>query len=283
MVISIDLELAWGNWDILTPEDLEMAAKWERPICGRLLKLFDRYETPVTWAIVAALLDEDSATSRPGGLSCWYAPDIIDSIVRAKAGHEVASHGGRHVYFSDVDPLHAAHDLSFARDVHHAHSLPFDSFVFPRNLVGQLDTVGNAGLKVFRGPERGWVETTRGVMSVAGRAAHLVDRVLPLPPRAVVATRGSDLVDVPASMLFLGRNGLRRMVSPRTTRAKLSAGLERAQRAGEIFHLWFHPSNFYHRLEEQFSTLTWFLESAALQASRGLLDIRTMGSYAAMD
>ena len=64
LTISIDLELAWGVWDQLTPEDLSMAESAERPICAALLALFDRHGIPATWAMVAALLDEPSAKAR---------------------------------------------------------------------------------------------------------------------------------------------------------------------------------------------------------------------------
>jgi len=58
-------------------------------------------------------------------------------------------------------------------------------------------------------------------------------------------------------------------------------GLERARRAGGTFHLWFHPSNFYYRRDEQLATLAWFLERAADEASRGHIEFRTMSSYVA--
>ena len=48
LTISIDLELAWGFWDILTPDILRLSEAAERPICDRLLELFDRYHTRTT-------------------------------------------------------------------------------------------------------------------------------------------------------------------------------------------------------------------------------------------
>jgi hypothetical protein len=57
-------------------------------------------------------------------------------------------------------------------------------------------------------------------------------------------------------------------------------GLERARRAGETFHFWFHPSNFYYRRDEQLATLAWFLDHAAAAASQGRIEIRTMGAHA---
>jgi hypothetical protein len=280
LIISIDLELAWGVWDKVTSDDLRMVEMGERPICAALIELFDRYELPATWAIVAALLDEESSISRPGGRSCWYAPEIIEWLVRAKAAHEIASHGGRHVYFSSIGTSEAQRDLEFARDVHRAHALPFKSLVFPRNGVGHLDALASVGLRTFRGPDVGWPSVGRRLGSTAGRMANLAEKILPVPPRPVTAKSCDGLMDIPGSMLLLGRNGMRRFVLPWVTRAKLAAGLSRARRTGGIFHLWFHPSNFYYRREEQFATLAWFLDHAADEASRGRLDIRTMGSYA---
>jgi hypothetical protein len=74
---------------------------------------------------------------------------------------------------------------------------------------------------------------------------------------------------------------LRRFVLPPVTRAKMLIGLERARRTGGTFHLWFHPSNFYYRRDEQLATLAWFLERVAEEAGRGRIEFRTMGSYAA--
>jgi hypothetical protein len=81
-------------------------------------------------------------------------------------------------------------------------------------------------------------------------------------------------------MLLPGRDGARRFILPAVSRAKLAMGLAWAQRSGATFHFWFHPCNFYYRADEQFATLEWFLARAAAEASRGRLDICTMGSYA---
>jgi peptidoglycan/xylan/chitin deacetylase (PgdA/CDA1 family) len=280
LTISIDLELAWGVWDIITPADLRMAETAERPICSELIALFDRYEIPATWAMVAALLDEDSANARPGDKSCWYAPDIIDRLVGAKVAHEIGSHGGKHVYFRDIPAAQARQDLDYARAVHRANALPYNSFVFPRNAVGHLDLLAEAGLRTFRGPDVGWFRTAARAGRIASRAANFADKFLPIPPSLVRAAKCGALVDIPGSMLFLGRNGARRFILPAVSRAKLRMGLERARAAGGVFHLWFHPSNFYYRRDEQLATLAWFLAHAAGEAGRGRIEIRTMGSYA---
>jgi peptidoglycan/xylan/chitin deacetylase (PgdA/CDA1 family) len=280
LTISIDLELAWGVWDIVTPDDLRLAEAAERPICTALLDLFDRYQVAATWAMVAALLDQRSAQAQPGSNACWHAPDIVERIVNARVGHEIGSHGGRHIYFADIAEAEAREDLAFASDVHRANGLPFRSFVFPRNAVGHLGALADAGLRTFRGPDVGWTGAARRAGRKIGQAVNLADKMLPIPPPAVIATHGGRLVDIPGSMLLLGRNGPRRFVLPAVTRAKLDMGLRRARRSGGTFHLWFHPSNFYYRRDEQLDTLAWFLARAADEAGRGRIEIRTMGGYA---
>jgi peptidoglycan/xylan/chitin deacetylase (PgdA/CDA1 family) len=280
LTISIDLELAWGFWDILTPEILRQSESAERPICETLLEQFDRYAIPATWAVVAAMLDRDSAQGRPGREASWYAPDIVERIRAAKTAHEIGSHGGRHVYYDRMTAAEAQADLDFVADVHRQNGLALASFVFPRNALGHLDLLTRAGFRVFRGPDTGWVRLAPKLGASAGRIVTFADKVLPIPPAPARAQAQGGLVDIPGSMLLPGRDGARRFILPPVTRAKLAMGLSWAQRRGETFHFWFHPCNFYYRREEQFATLAWFLERAANEASRGRIEICTMGSYA---
>ena len=69
--------------------------------------MFDRHQVPATWAVVAALLDADSARSRPGAEACWYAPDIMDMLVRAKVAEQEKARLG----FPANAPLERAGDF----------------------------------------------------------------------------------------------------------------------------------------------------------------------------
>jgi peptidoglycan/xylan/chitin deacetylase (PgdA/CDA1 family) len=280
LVISIDLELAWGVWDKLTPAQLAAAESEERPICAALLALFERHDVPATWAMVAALLDAESAAGRPGSKASWYAPDIVEQVAASKVGHEIGSHGGRHVYFNAIDKAAARADLNFARAIHRAHGLAFKSLVFPRNAVGHLDVLAEAGLATYRGPDLQWFPVLAGPARPITRAANLADKLLPIPPRTGAPRSHDRLIELPGSMLLLGRNGLRRFAFPAVTRSKLAIGLARAAESGGIFHFWFHPSNFYVRRQEQLDTVDWFLARAADAAGRGEIEIATMGDFA---
>jgi hypothetical protein len=159
--------------------------------------------------------------------------------------------------------------------------LGFESFVYPRGAVGHLDILARNGLRVVRSRDVGLLRTANPGGRRTARAANFIDQFLPVPPRPSWPQALGPLIDIPGCMQVLGRNGLRRFVLPQVTRAKLWLGLERAKRTGGTFHLWFHPSNFYHRGEEQLATLGWFLARAADAAGRGQIEFRTMGSYAA--
>jgi Polysaccharide deacetylase len=280
LTISIDLELAWGVWDWVTAEHLRRAEEDERPICAALIDLFDRHEIAATWAMVAALLDAPSAQGRPGAQACWYAPDIIERLLGARVRHEIGSHSGRHIYFDRATAAQAREDLEFARDIHRSHGLAFRSFVYPRHAFGHADIIAEVGLRAYSHADAGWFEAFRRLGERPGRAAHLVDKLLPIPPQPVVPQDEDGIIHIPKSMLLMGRNGPRRFISPTVTGAKLRAGLARARESGGTFHLFFHPSNFYYRRDEQLETLAAFLADAADEAGRGRIEIRTMGSYA---
>lgn len=284
LCISIDLELAWGIWDKPAAAYHERCAARERAIVDGLLRLFADHDVPATWAIVGKLLERDPAppSATAHGERIWYAPQLIDAITAARPAHEIGSHSHAHLYFHEAtrDALRA--DLAAARETHARHGLAFRSFVFPRNQVGHLDLLREAGIEVFRSVDDGWYVTARQRLgATAGRLANLADKALPIPPRAVAPIdHGGGLVELPSSMLLLSRNGLRRLVRPSTLVAKARLGLAAARRTGGVFHLWFHPSNFYYDTERQLAVLGDILARAADLRARGELAIRTMGSFA---
>jgi hypothetical protein len=62
--------------------------------------------------------------------------------------------------------------------------------------------------------------------------------------------------------------------------AKAALGLRAAARHGRVFHLWFHPSNFYYDGEVQFDILRKILDEARGLVRRGRLRIESMGALA---
>jgi hypothetical protein len=289
--ISIDLELGWGIWDRPQAAYFALCAEKERGIVRRLLDLFSRHEVPVTWAIVGRLLAQGRtpAPELPRGDSIWYAPDLIDAILEARPTHEIGSHSYAHVYFDQVSTTAVREDLEAARAVHKSAGLGFKSFVFPRNGVANVDLLREFGLQVYRGADRGWPTSARQRWGrTVGRAAHLVDKALPtapaiVRPQSIYGSRAvHDLTELPGSLLLMGRGGVRALLPPRAIVAKVRRGLDRAAsgHSGGVFHLWFHPSNFYYDTERQFGILDTALGAAATLRDRGRLRIAPMSAFA---
>ena len=279
LTISVDLELAWGNWDNLTDVHVRQVEHKERPIIRQIVQLFDDYEVPVTWAFVAALLDPRSAQGRPGGEHLWYAPDVIDVIRSARVAHDLGCHGGRHIYLDSVSQELAEQDLAFAKSICQDNDIDIRSFVFPRNQIGHPELLEKYGLRVYRGNDKAWHQRIRNQHLLLGRVANLVDIILPLIPETVEPEREAGLVNLRGSLLFSGRNGLRRFAAPRTMAAKLRNGIDAASFTGRIFHLWFHPSNFWYDTTVQFKLLHDFLRCAARARERGEIEIKPMSAF----
>jgi len=279
VTISIDLELAWGNWDNLSAHHIRHTEQSERVIVRRLLKLFDSYELPVTWAFVAALLDRDSAKGRQGGEQLWYAPDLIDAIRSATVRHDLGSHGGRHCYFDLMSEQQAEDDILFAKRVHEVNGLSLQSFVYPRNKVAKTHLLERHGIRVYRGQDQAWHQRIRNRQEQIGRLAHLVDKMLPMAPEPVTPKREGELINLPGSMLFLGREGVRRFASPKTVATKLRKGVDAARSSHAVFHLWFHPSNFWHDPESQFAILERFAALVVDRRGRGEIEVKAMASF----
>ena len=280
LTISIDLELAWGNWDNLSSHHIEHIYSGERIITTRLLEIFDRYEIPVTWAFVAALLDFKSAAKMPGDKTLWYAPDLIEKICVARVTHDLGSHGGRHRYFDDMTEQQCIEDLQFAAHIHKTNDLSLRSFVYPRNKVARTELLAGVGVAVFRGQDKAWHQNIRNRHVVLGRVANLLDKMVPIAPQAVMPERVGGVRNLPGSMLLLSRDGVRRFVHPLVMSAKLEKGLQAAVRSKNVFHLWFHPSNFWCNTDQQFQIFEDFVAKAAEYVATGDMEVRPMAGFA---
>ncbi len=277
--ISIDLELAWGVWDKPHPE-LHTDAERERTIVRALLALFATYEVRATWAIVGRLMELEPGR-KESTAPLWYAPDLIELIRTSQLPQDIGSHSYAHPYFNETPREVLRKDLAAARRLHDANSLPFTSFVFPRNQVAHLDLLREAGVKVFRSVDQGWHMTVKEKLGrSAGRIANLADKLLPTTPAVVHPIGHGDIVELPSSMLLMGLGGVRRALRPSVVVAKARRGLEAAAKDGGCFHLWFHPSNFYSNMTGQLQTLERILAAASFLRATQALAIRPMSAFA---
>ncbi|NUP05117.1 MAG: polysaccharide deacetylase family protein [Polyangiaceae bacterium] len=284
LCISIDLEGLWGTWDRVTPREATKCGALERLVVLRLLELFDRYRVPATWAIVGRLFDASRGfDGLLGPRDGWYLPDLVDQIRNRRTAHEIGSHSYGHVYFHQIEEEAASEDLVRAADLHRRHGLSFDSFVFPRNGVSKLDALRRAGIRVFRSVDAGILKILDDVAPRLRPLANLGEKILGLPAPLVLprVQRDHGLVELPSSTLLLGRQGVRRTIRPSVMRQKLVRATQRAAEQKKVFHLWFHPSNFYDETDTQLAILESALAEAAALRDKGNFAVLRMGDFAA--
>jgi len=304
-VMSIDVEMSWGAVHHGAPHD-DRPYRHDREVVDDLLSLLDRYGIAATWAVVGHLfLDRCSKLDgrlhpeiiRPGyewlpgdwydldpGSDVdtdptWYGPELVDRIRSSATPQEIGSHSFGHIIVGDggcsADAFRS--DLEAARTVAAAVGVESRSFVYPRNSVGHLDVLEEAGFHAFRGPTP---PRFAALPSVLRRLAAGADRVRPLASGSVSPIRRGGLVDIPQTYLF----------DPASTRARrLGTGawgrlvrrrLRHAVRIGSLFHLWFHSHNLAADPERALGAMEIVLDEARRLVDAGDLVNLTMGEAA---
>lgn len=183
---TIDFELCWGNAR-QDGADIPLAqrAAWARRVRENFwpfLELSDRYQVPVTWAVVTRML---RPTARPAHAFSpawarrdWYAhqeelaldQDLWDGepylrALRDRAAlHEVISHGFGHIDYADraTDPAVAEEDLRLSHQLLEQAGFQAGAFVFPCNHVAHAELLPAQGYAVARGTDARWHMGTSG-------------------------------------------------------------------------------------------------------------------------
>jgi len=304
LVVSLDLELLWGFHDLPLSEEIRRRCRETRRVTNRLLELFARYEIQATWAAIGHLfLDraERDARGRPhpdhprprhlrGGRdwfaslpegdarTCpeWYAPDLIARIQEARPFQEIGSHSFSHVVFADpgCDETVARAELARCRQLARSAGIELRSFVFPRNEVGHLALLREAGFEVFRGRETTFYWRLPEPLR---KPVHVVDRIFATTPRVVQPRRTPEgVINLPASMLYLPAMGWRRYLPISRRIAQAHKGLVDAARERAVFHLWFHPEGLVEGESRLFFGLDAILNEARSLRAAGRLEVMTM-------
>ena len=175
-ILSIDLELAWGIWDKINQKNLNRIISLERLICNNLLKIFDEYEFPVTWAVVSALLDENNKMINSSNKKAWFAPEILESILFSKTKHLVASHSYNHKEFKKCLRNEVVEDFEKSYYFFNQFDLKTDTLVFPRNQVHHLEVLKNFNFKAYRSVDKSWYRRVYDFNKFLGKISNLIDK-----------------------------------------------------------------------------------------------------------
>ena len=184
-VISADFELAWAwRYSKKNKNPLKFGlkkAKQSRQNFPLLLKLFEDYNVPITWATVGHLFLESCNKGDHNWMARipnfddhwnftkgdwydydpysnvkkapeWYAPDLIENILNSKVNHEIGCHSFSHLHFKNhICPLQAAEDdIKACVDAAKKWNINLKSMVFPGGTNGNYEALAKHGFTNYR-------------------------------------------------------------------------------------------------------------------------------------
>lgn len=310
LVVSIDTEMAWGEAHRRDGSAGQHDFSTEREVIARTLDVFARHGISATWAMVGHLFLDSCSRDASGRAhpeverpqypwlagGDWfdidpcsdleaapyhYGRDIIGQIQACPTPQEIGSHSFSHMMMGDegCDAEVFASELAMARKVASDTGVELTSFVFPRNSIGHLATLAEAGFTNYRGgrPSRPFA----GRPGWQRKALSVVDQVWPLAGSAVLPARdASGVWNVPQTYLFAPATA-RKQLPPALWARRPIGRLKQAARTRSLFHLWFHPYNLTADPERTLTTLDIVCRAAARLRDQGRLDIVPMGTFTA--
>jgi hypothetical protein len=303
VVISLDLELSWGSFDLSFDDDLLKMGRWTHDIgVPNLLNHLTRNGIPATWAVVGAMMrpslpdvsglpevnyphfpkpwfghvpKEGDESTHPE----WFGASLVKMIRQAEPEQEIGFHSFSHVPFGwrGMTRERAIAEYRYCAQIAQELGIPTTCFVFPRNSVAYLSDLRDAGFTCFRDvdelPVRFASTTLKSLWMV------LADFV-GVSPRAVGPSFKDGLVSIPGSLMIRCAAGWRKYIPDTIRLGRLRKGLDRVCRNGGVFHVWFHPENLYPGWPRLENVVARFLEELGVLVRNGDLRCLTMGQLA---
>lgn len=306
-IISLDLELAWGSFDIGGLPSFYYKLLQTRRVVDTLLSLFHEYQVPATWAIVGHLfLDHCEAVDgvkhpdmpRPTHSwfkedwyaydpasnietdPLWYGRDIVEKVMVAEPRQDIGSHSFSHVIFGDEGCSPEVAEAEIAKCVALAQEIGIElkSFVFPRSRGGHYQILRKYGFSCYRAPRPGWFNAFSGQ---ARRLAKFIDDMLALPPScATVEEQLPGLWGISASAYYRPANGFGTIIPMASRVHKSIKGIDKAMSTKGVFHLCLHPCSLGVKTEPLVGGLQKILQYADEQRQKGKLDLLSMSQLA---
>ena len=303
VVISLDLELSWGSFDLSFDDHLLEMGRWTHNIgVPNLLNHLTRNGLSATWAMVGAMMRPSLPDvsglpevnyphfSKPWFTYVtkvgdelthpeWFGATLVELIRSAKPEQEIGFHSFSHVPFGwpgmtrerAIAEYH--HCARIAREL----GIPTACFVFPRNSVAYLAELREAGFQCFRDVDE---IPFRFAGSKLASLAMVCADFAGLSPRIIEPSVKEGIVSIPGSLLIRYAAGWRKYIPDASRLRRLRKGLERARRSGGVFHVWFHPENLYAEWPRLEDVVARFLEELGILVRDGELRCLTMGQLA---
>lgn len=292
-LFSLDTELSVGFFD-LDQERHEIFSKdgqRERKAVRAVISLCEKHEITATWAIVGHIFyehceycqrcpvkkwqgkydsyEEAYGTNNP----LWYGADIIQSILASPQPKEVGFHGYTHRVFTEskMNAEDAQFEIDEWKRLAARHQITGTSVVFPRNAIGHLDLVKDAGFICYRGHDR--IPRLYELIPILESFDHILSlSKLPLYDIDASAIDPNGLVCLPGSQHLFNYNRSMENILDGLNFHKLRLnrifrGIEKAAVEGKMVHLWAHPWEF--RTEKDLEKLEAILCFVAEKVAQG--------------
>jgi peptidoglycan/xylan/chitin deacetylase (PgdA/CDA1 family) len=232
---------------------------------------------------------------------------LVEAVLESDTDHDVGSHSYSHPRVTELTKEAARADFEAAVTAMADWGVDPVSFVYPANAVAHRDVLKQAGFACYRGEARPGSDSGGGfsdesairplldcvpetwkhrAVQVKDRGSEAIRYTFGDEPPALVepAYDENGLVAIPQSMPSLYRMPRRLRCAIRATdRYPLARvarmGIDRAIEEDGIFHLWFHPHDFYS--DADFESLSRVLEHLANRRDDGLVRVETMADVAA--
>lgn len=171
---------------------------------------------------------------RAGQTDGWNGNAYYRALMQA--GHEMAWHGATHMPLTHQTPAEAvALEIRLAQTLFADLGHKASTIIFPRNLVGHLARLNEAGYKTYRASPPG---------GFGGRLASLMNEWNVLDKRVADKPVLVDGWQVSPAGFFLNwPSGVRAMVPVAVTVQRWKSLLRNAVKQGGYVHMWFHPHN----------------------------------------
>ena len=303
VVISLDLELSWGLFDLSFDENLAKMARWTHDVgAPNLLNHLTQNGLSATWAVVGAMMHRSlpdvsglpevryrhfakpwfSYVPQEGDESThpeWFGASLMERIRNAKPAQEIGFHSFSHAPFGSAGMTRERAVAEYKYCTQTAKDLGFaaTTFVFPRNLVAYLRELREAGFTCFRDADELAVASPNRKL---GSLYMICADFLGLSPRIVEPSLKEGLVSIPGSLLIRYAAGWRKYIPDSSRLRRLRKGLERVRRHGGVFHVWFHPENLYAERPRLENVVARFLEELGGLVRHGDVRCLTMGQLA---
>lgn len=286
-VISLDLELNWGMFDI-------NKGKYNENVLGvrkalpKIVSLFKKYEIHATWAIVGLLFCENKNEVQlkleyiqPTYVKLQYNPlyhiknigenedddplhfgkTLIDEI-KKDPFQEISTHTFSHYYCLEEGQtkFQFKRDLLISKGIHEKNKLKMKSIVFPRIQINYnyLDICKEMGIVCYRGNRNHFIYKERRFSNqIILKALRWIDCYVNISGyhlSSIDISQDETIVNIPESM-FLRPYSSKLYFLEKLKERRIKKSMLKAAKESKRFHLWWNPHHFGKNIEENLAML----------------------------